>query len=88
MQFVIADAVTFNKLYAKDNHKFVRIYDIRELDGFKGITVLAHELDALDEEDDILIKQVEALAFVGWLHLKYVDLDGIHDKYMKRVTRL
>jgi hypothetical protein len=88
LQYVICDIVTYNKLYAKDNHKFVRVYDIRELDGFKGVEVLAHELDALDLEDIYLLKQMEALAFVGYIRLVYVDLDGIQDKYMKRANKL
>lgn len=88
MQFIISDIVTFNKLYAKDNHKFLPLKGIEDLEGFPKIGVRIHEFDALSEEQETLQKQVEALAFFDVVRIVYVDEEGIENTHYNRATNL
>jgi len=88
MEFIISDVVTFNKLYAKDNHKFIPLRGIEELDGFPKIGIRIHEFDVLTEEQEALQKQVEALAFFGVVHLTYVDEEGNENTHYNKATNL
>ena len=76
MEFCLTDVVTYNKLYAKDNHKYIPIKTVEDLEGFPNIGVRIHEYDALSEEQEVLQKQLEALAFFGAIFITYVDEEG------------
>ena len=88
MEFIISDIVTFSKLYAKDNHKFIPLRGIEDLEGFPKICVRIHEFDALFEEQEALQKQVEALAFFGVVNLIYVDEEGNENTHYTKATNL
>lgn len=89
MEFVISDIVTYNKSYARDSHRFIPLHAIENLEGFPKIAVRIHEFDALSEGQDLLQKQVEALATFGLVRLVYVDEEGNENKFynvLKSVT--
>ena len=88
MEFVLSDAVTYNKYYAKDNHKYIGIKCLEDLEGFPRIGVRIHEFDALDEEQEVLQKQLEALAFFGVIYITYVDEEGNENVFYKTVDAL
>ena len=81
MEFILSDIVTYNKHYAKDSHKSIALHAVEDLEGFPKITVRVHDLDALSEEQEVLQKQVEALAAFGMIRVVYVDEDGIENKF-------
>jgi hypothetical protein len=89
MEFVISDIVTYNKYYAREAHRFIPLNAIEDLEGFPKIAVRIHEYDALSDEQDLLQKQVEALAAFGIIRLVYVDDEGNENKFynvLKSVT--
>ena len=86
MQYVLCDSVTYSKEYAREHYKYVRIYDVKDLNGFKGCTVRVHEFDALDDEQSTLQKQLEALAEFDAIRLVYIDEDGIENKYFRSAS--
>ena len=85
MEFIISDIVTFNKKYAKDNHKYLELTSLEDLEGFPRIIVRIHELDALSVEQENLQSQIEALAFFGYVNLVYVDEEGNENTHYKRI---
>ncbi|MDB4028385.1 hypothetical protein N9459_04285 [Flavobacteriaceae bacterium] len=88
MNFVISDIVTFNKNYAKDNHMYLPLHSIEDLEGFPRIGIRIHEFDALTTEQEDLQKQVEALAFFGYVYIVYVDDEGNENVFYKRAESL
>jgi hypothetical protein len=89
MEFVISDIVTYNKRYAREAHRFIQLNAIEDLEGFPKIAVRIHEYDALSDEQDLLQKQVEALAAFGIIRLVYVDEEGNENKFynvLKSIT--
>ena len=89
MEFALSDIVTYNEYYARESHKFIPLHTIADLEGFPKIAVRIHDLDALSEEQEVLQKQVEALAAFGMIRIVYVDEEGIENKFydvMKPVT--
>lgn len=89
MRFCLCDIVTYNKLYAKENHVYIQLQCLEDLEGFQGINVIVHEFDALSDGQDLLQKQVEALATFGLVRLVYVDEEGNENKFynvLKSVT--
>ena len=85
MRFVLADIVTFNKLYAKDSHMYVSINSLQDLEGFVSCTVIIHEFDALDSEQEALQLQLEALASFGVINVTYMDDEGNENKFFNLI---
>ena len=81
MKFCLCDIVTYNKLYARESHNYIQLQCLEDLEGFQGINVIVHEFDALDDEQDILQKQLEALAAFSLINLTYMDDEGNENKF-------
>ena len=88
MNFIISDIVTYNKLYAQESHLYLQLKYLKDLDGFPRIGIRIHEFDVLDWEQEVLLKQVEALAFFGYVNLIYVDDEGNENVQYPRATSL
>ena len=86
MEFIISDIVTYNKYYARDSHKYISLQTIADLEGFPKISVRVHDLDALSEEQEVLQKQVEALAAFGMVRVVYIDEEGVENRFYDVMT--
>ena len=88
MKFVLSDIVTYNKLYASEGHNYIQLKSLEDLEGFQGIHVIIHEFDALDDEQDIIQKQLEALAAFRFINLVYMDDEGNENKFFNLIGKV
>lgn len=89
MKFVLCSQYTYDKLYEKESHKYVRLEEHTDLAGYGRITVAIHSCwmeDINDDRIEYLENQLVALADFGYIFLEYVDEDGWVDKYYSTVA--
>lgn len=88
MKFVLCSQHTYDKLYAREAHKYVRLEEHTDLAGYGRIIVSIHNCwveDCNDDRLEYLEQQLVALADFGYIFLEYVDNDGWVDKYYSSV---
>lgn len=84
MKFVLCNDATYQELYEKDKHSYIRLEEHTDLAGYAKIEVLVHEewyTGFNDERYDYLEQQLVALADFRYITLTYVDNEGIQDKH-------
>lgn len=89
MKFVLCSQHTYDKLYSKEAHKYVRLEEHTDLAGYARIGVAIHDCwmyDCTDSRIEYLEHQLVALADFGYIFLEYVDEDGWVDKYYSTVA--
>jgi hypothetical protein len=89
MKFVLCSQYTYDKLYARESHKYVRLEEHTDLAGYGRIGVAIHSCwmeDCNDDRIEYLEHQLVALADFGYIFLEFVDEDGWVDKYYSTVT--
>ena len=89
MEFTLSHGSTYNRHYAQNSHRYIPLCNLKDLEGFPKVTVRVHEFDALDDEQEILQGQVEALAMFGVIRLVYMDDEGNESRFynvMQTVT--
>lgn len=88
MKFVLCSQYTYDKLYSRESHKYVRLEEHTDLAGYARIGVAIHNCwleDCNDDRIEYLEQQLVALADFGYIFLEYVDEDGWVDKYYSTV---
>ena len=68
MKFVLCNDDTYQRLYHKEYHKYVRVRDSRDFTAYFGVVVIAHPTDG--DYDDVL-SDLELLSDYKVIKLEY-----------------